>query len=108
MAHNCPEWALASVGSVYAGGLSCGIYLTYSNDMVYYMGEHAPLNVIVVQDEALLDQVLDGKQLSEVLPNVKRVVLVEGANAKGRQDVITWKELQVDKFFTFNHGALIY
>jgi long-subunit acyl-CoA synthetase (AMP-forming) len=57
MAHNCPEWALSSVGSICAGGLSCGIYMTYSSDMISYMGSHAPLDILVIQDEELLDQV---------------------------------------------------
>ena len=35
---------------------SVGIYMTYSPEMIYYMGEHAPLNIIVIWDEALLDQ----------------------------------------------------
>ena len=30
--------------------------MTYTPEMVYYMGGHAPLNVIVIWDEALLDQ----------------------------------------------------
>ena len=31
--------------------------MTYSPEMIYYMGGHAPLNIIVIWDEALLDQV---------------------------------------------------
>ena len=29
MAHNCPEWALSSVGSIYAGGVRNEIHLGY-------------------------------------------------------------------------------
>ena len=50
------EFALSSIGSIFAGGLSVGIYMTYSPEMIYYMGGHAPLNIIVIWDEALLDQ----------------------------------------------------
>lgn len=53
------EFALSSIGSIFAGGLSVGIYMTYSPEMIYYMGGHAPLNIIVIWDEALLDQEWD-------------------------------------------------
>ena len=33
--------------------------MTYSPEMIYYMGGHAPLNIIVIWDEALLDQVVE-------------------------------------------------
>ena len=94
MAHNCPEFALSSIGSIFAGGLSVGIYMTYSPEMIYYMGGHAPLNIIVIWDEDLLDQVLDGKELRAVLPTVKKVVLIEGENTRGRPEVVTWAQLQ--------------
>ena len=71
-----------------------GIYMTYSPEMIYYMGGHAPLNIIVIWDEALLDQVLDGKELRAVLPTVKKVVLIEGENTRGRPEVVTWAQLQ--------------
>ena len=32
--------------------------MTYTPEMVYYMGGHAPLNVIVIWDEDLLDQAM--------------------------------------------------
>ena len=39
-------------------------------------------------------QVLDGKELKSVLPTVKRVVLIEGENRRGRPEVMTWAQLQ--------------
>ena len=37
---------------------------------------------------------MDGKELKSVLPTVKKVVLIEGENTRGRPEVVTWAQLQ--------------
>ena len=94
MSANCPEWFITSLGSIYAGGLICGIYTTNSPESVAYIANHAPLNILVLEDADMLRRILTGKNnIREAWPSVKKVVLVEGVNVDGLEDVITWAEL---------------
>ena len=79
MAPNCPEWYLSSWASIFAGGLSAGIYYTNSPDVVSYITNHASTDILVLENLQLLIKVLDGKSsILEALPDVKHVILIEG------------------------------
>jgi long-subunit acyl-CoA synthetase (AMP-forming) len=118
MGHNSPEWFMSSVGAVFAGGLSCGtihartlplliftillvfallgVYTTSSGETVSYISDHAPFNVLVVQDSELLHKIREGRSTKEAFPTVKRLVLME---TEGNHDsegglVMSWEELQ--------------
>ena len=79
MAPNCPEWYLSSWASIFAGGLSAGIYYTNSPDVVSYITNHASTDILVLENLQLLIKVLDGKSsIFEALPDVKHVILIEG------------------------------
>ena len=92
MGANSAEWALSSVGSIFAGGLSCGIYATNSPESVRHIVCHAPVHVLVLQDPALLERLLKGSNdISAVFPTVKKIVLMEGKSHL--KDVITCADL---------------
>ena len=79
MAPNCPEWYLSSWASMFAGGLSAGIYYTNSPDVVSYITNHASTDILVLENLQLLVKVLDGKSsILEAFPDVKHVILIEG------------------------------
>ena len=80
MAPNCPEWFLSSWASIFAGGLSAGIYYTNAPDVVKYVTTHASTDVLVLENLSLLIKILDGKSsLLDALPDVKHVILIEGS-----------------------------
>ncbi len=96
MGHNSPEWFMSSIGSIFAGGLSCGIYTTNSAETVAYMSGHAPFNVMVLQDADTLARVMgDKKSIKEAFPTVKKIVLMDMETGYSRpsEDVISWREL---------------
>ena len=90
MGPNMPEWFLSSVGAIFAGGLVCGIYNTTSPENVTYIAKHAPLNILVLEDNELLQQILNGKTLHDAFPSVKKVVFMNDASSK---DGISWQDL---------------
>ena len=89
MAPNCPEWFLSSWASIFAGGLSAGIYYTNAPDVVKYITTNASTDILVLENLALLIKVLDGKSsILDALPDVKHVILIEGNEEellKGKQ-----------------------
>jgi hypothetical protein len=46
------------LASIFAGGLACGIHLTNSSEAVKFIASHAPTDIIVLENSALLQQVL--------------------------------------------------
>jgi long-chain-fatty-acid--CoA ligase ACSBG len=85
---NSPEWFLADLGAVFAGGMAAGIYPTSSGEACKYIMENCRANILVVEDD---------KQLSKFLPfrsqltHLKAVVQYIGEPKT--EGVIGWKEL---------------
>ena len=89
MAPNCPEWYLSSWASIFAGGLSAGIYYTNSPDVVSYITKHASTDILVLENLALLIKILDGKSsILEALPDVKHVILIENSAEELKQGIV--------------------
>lgn len=53
-----------------------------------------PLQILLVEDNAMLESILDGRMISDAFPTVKKIILMEpgciGNSAKG---ILTWQEL---------------
>ena len=89
MAPNCPEWYLSSWASVFSGGLSAGIYYTNSPDMVSYISNHAPTDILVLENLQLLMKILDGNpSIKEAFPDVKHVILIENTHEELTQGIL--------------------
>ena len=89
MAHNHPNWFVSSLASIFAGGLSCGIYTTNSPATVKYICEHAPLDLLILQNTQMLEILLKTEpQIGEM---IKSFVLMEDVESSGK--IISWKEM---------------
>ena len=94
MAQNHPYWQVSSIGSIFAGGISCGIYLTSSPSTVKYLCEHAPLDLLVIQNQRMLDQLLQNQP--DIKDIVKTFVLMEDQVIDDNvycKNVLTWQEM---------------
>ena len=94
MAQNHPYWQVSSIGSIFAGGISCGIYLTSSPSTVKYLCEHAPLDLLVIQNQRMLDQLLQNQP--DIKDIVKSFVLMEVHvidSKSSHKNVLTWQEM---------------
>merc|ERR1719367_354876 len=65
MGLNTPETVFSILGSVFAGGLSAGIYPTNGPDTVSYLANHTPFDLLLVEDAAMLEAVLAGRRPRE-------------------------------------------
>ena len=86
LAYNRPEWFVADLGAIVAGGFPAGIYTTCTPEQCHYIAEHCEANVVVVEDQDQLDKFLP---LRDRLPDLRTIVLMDGrvtrrASSRGR------------------------
>ncbi|XP_077275862.1 acyl-CoA synthetase bubblegum family member 1 isoform X2 [Temnothorax americanus] len=85
---NSPEWFIADLAAIYAGGLATGIYTTNSPEACQYCAEHSRANIIVVEDNKQLQKIL---QIRHNLPHLKAIVQYNGVSTE--KDVLSWDDL---------------
>ncbi|XP_018576089.1 long-chain-fatty-acid--CoA ligase ACSBG2 [Anoplophora glabripennis] len=85
---NSPEWFIADLGAIFAGGIAVGIYTTNSAEACLYCAKSSSANIMVVEDETQLQKVLSFR--SEI-PDLKAIVQYTGEPS--HPDVISWKRL---------------
>jgi long-subunit acyl-CoA synthetase (AMP-forming) len=85
---NRPEWFLADIGAIYAGGVPTGIYTTNSAEQCRYIIDHSESAIVVVDTEAQLAKILE---VRAEIPSLEAVVLMEGDSSE--EGVFAWKEL---------------
>ncbi|KUF84603.1 hypothetical protein AM588_10000726 [Phytophthora nicotianae] len=57
---NCPEWLFTNMGSIMAGAVIAGVYVTSTSEACQYISAHCDAKVVVVSDKAQLDKYLTG------------------------------------------------
>jgi long-subunit acyl-CoA synthetase (AMP-forming) len=72
---NRPEWLVADLAAITAGGLPTGIYTTSTVDQYRYVADHCEAAALVVESPAYLDTVL---AIRDRLPHLGAVVLMTG------------------------------
>jgi long-subunit acyl-CoA synthetase (AMP-forming) len=84
---NCPEWVVADMAAIYAGGCPAGIYTTNSAEQCRYIAEHAEAQVAVVENAEQLAKFLE---VRDKLPDLKAIVMIHGDHDDPK--VHSWKE----------------
>jgi len=84
---NSPEWFIADLGAIYAGGIVAGIYTTNGPEACQYIAEHAKASVIFVENESQLKKIL---QIRKNLPNLKKIVQW-GGKVDEQEGVLSWE-----------------
>lgn len=87
---NRPEWFVADLAAILAGGVPAGIYTSLTPEQCGYIAGHAGAAVSVVEDREQLDKML---AVREGLPALERLVLVDGDGDGDGDGVIGWDEL---------------
>lgn len=72
---NSPEWIVANIGAILAGGLASGIYTTNSAEATWYVAHHSDSSIAVAEDEGQVEKFLSTR---DRLPRLKRVVQYTG------------------------------
>lgn len=83
---NSPEWVLANVGGILAGGIAAGIYTTNTPDACAYIVRHASATVVVCEGERQLAKFLSvSPPLTDVLAYVVYELDKPAARNAGRK-----------------------
>ncbi len=92
MGYNRPEWFVADLGAIAAGGLPTGIYITSTPEQCHYIAEHAEAAVAVLEDERYLEVFLS---IRDRLPKLKAIVLMSAAAGTGGrgEGIYSWEQL---------------
>uniref|UniRef100_A0A6A7FXI9 long-chain-fatty-acid--CoA ligase n=1 Tax=Hirondellea gigas TaxID=1518452 RepID=A0A6A7FXI9_9CRUS len=87
MGFNSPEWFIANIGCIFAGGISAGMYTSNSAETCLHMAEDSRAQILVLEDEAAVEKMLS---VSQQLTHVKAIIQWTGTpTASG---VMTWDE----------------
>lgn len=73
---NSPEWFLADLGAVFAGGIATGIYPTNSTEACKFIAENCRANILVVEDEKQLEKIIS---VRDQLPGEGQIILLGAA-----------------------------
>ena len=88
---NCPEWFLADVGAIYAGGVPAGIYTTSSAEQCGWIAAHAAARVAVVENAEQLQKFL---AVRHQLPGLRAIVVMHGGvGMPAEPGVYSWASL---------------
>ncbi len=88
LGYNRPEWVIADLAAIAAGGCPAGIYTTSSPEQCRYVIDHGEASIVVVENSEYLDKIL---AVREQLPGVKAIVVMEDA-VKG-DSIWHWEQL---------------
>jgi len=86
---NRPEWVISALGAMRVGGVSAGIYTTCSADEIGYILAHSDAPVIVVENNDQLGRVMEAWAGA---PELRHVVMMEGADPVDDERVLSWDE----------------
>jgi long-chain acyl-CoA synthetase len=86
---NVPEWPVADIGTIAAGGVGCGLYPSSSAEQCAYIVKHSDAEVVLVDTPAQLEKILSVRR---ELPKVKAFVVLDAEAARGREGVVSYEE----------------
>ncbi|XP_065886216.1 uncharacterized protein [Dysidea avara] len=89
LGYNSVEWFASSIGAVFAGGISTGLYTNDSPDDCHYILKDSKATIVVVENCELLNTIL---KIRDKLSHLKTIVQYKGELNKKYRDTYTWTE----------------
>ncbi|XP_036383253.1 long-chain-fatty-acid--CoA ligase ACSBG2-like [Megalops cyprinoides] len=86
---NSPEWFIADIGCIMAGGLATGIYATNSSEACQYVANNCEANILVVENHKQLIKIL---KIKDQLPHLKAIVQYKDELEQKLPNLYTWEE----------------
>lgn len=86
---NSPEWFIADIGAILAGGFAVGFYTTNSAEACQYVADNCKADVMVVENDKQLQKIL---QVKDQLPHLKAIIQYKDALKEKRPYLYTWAE----------------
>jgi len=85
---NSPEWFLADIGAIAAGGIPAGIYATNTAEQCQYIAHHCDATIAFVQNA---EQLAKFRAARSQLPSLRAVVQMEGT--PDGKDAHSWQQM---------------
>ncbi|KAF4323802.1 hypothetical protein BBO99_00000979 [Phytophthora kernoviae] len=82
---NSPEWAIADVGAIFAGGVAAGIYTTNNPKACEFIAKHSDSGVVVCDGVTQLEKFLS---IEKNLPKLKALVVWNDTVPEGIQTTV--------------------
>ena len=91
LGENRPEWVIADLGIMMAGGVTAAIYATNAAEGVQYVLEHSDSRFVILENAEQLDKVLE---VRKDLPLLERIVVIDPKGLQGFADamVVSWAD----------------
>ncbi|XP_071117767.1 long-chain-fatty-acid--CoA ligase ACSBG2-like isoform X2 [Haliotis cracherodii] len=86
---NSPEWFLADLGAIFAGGLATGIYTTNTPEACEFVASDAKINIIVAENNQQLQKFI---KVKDKLPHLKAIIQYSGEIAHRESFVYSWED----------------
>lgn len=92
---NVPEWPIADIGTISAGGVGVGLYPTSSAEQCQYIINHSDAEFVLVDTPHQLEKILS---IRENLPRVKALIVLDEQSAREHAGVLSYAEfLQIGR-----------
>ena len=75
---NVPEWPIADIGTILAGGVGVGLYPTSSAEQIAYIIDHSDAEFLLVDTREQLEKVL---AVRDQLPKVRHIIALDAVTA---------------------------
>jgi long-chain acyl-CoA synthetase len=89
LSFNRPEWVIADLACMMIGGVPAGIYETCSPEEVAYIISHSEAPIVIIEDPAQWEKINAERKN---LPNLRTVVLLDGADTIDDPLIISWAD----------------
>lgn len=86
---NVPEWPIADIGTITAGGVGVGLYPTSSAEQCQYIIHHSDAEFLLVDTRAQLEKIL---KVRDALPQLRVIVVVDESAASESDQVMSYQE----------------
>lgn len=83
-----PEWPVADIGTIIAGGVSVGLYPTSSAEQCKYIINHSDAEFVLVDTKLQLDKILG---IRKELPRVKTIIAIDAPETRAGDDVWSYQ-----------------
>jgi long-chain acyl-CoA synthetase len=84
-----PEWPIADIGTIIAGGVSVGLYPTSSAEQCKYIINHSDAEFVLADSSAQLDKIIS---IRAELPKVKAIIALDHDAAKTNRDIWSYQD----------------
>jgi long-chain acyl-CoA synthetase len=102
---NVPEWPMADIGTISAGGVGCGLYPSSSAEQCQYIINHSDAEFVLVDTLHQLDKILS---IRRELPKIKAIIALDEEAARTRPEVLSYKDfLQIGRDASERLSALL-